>query len=1034
MNKSLRTLCFIIYSICIPFSPLSATAEIDASSIQQTIKILSSFKSRTTGSPGYEKAAEYIEQKLQELGLETHSHYYEVPIRRSLGATLSINGKTHPLRPFIYNSITPESTDGIISAPLYYVGKGNLLELDGKNIKDAIILMDFDSGRNWEILASLGAKALIYLKNNTTTGKFFFTEKHELSPLQFPCFWIKKETADELFGSYADSTSTPITQVKLQSTTLWENYLARNIYALIPGTDPELKQELLILEAFFDNQEFIAGDSPGADAATSIATLLETAKTLSQNPQGRSVILIATSGNSQTLAGMRDAIWSIHERSKELRSYKRQLQKTIKETKINLELLKELQFPLSENKERDTLLVKAINQNLKFKVDQISRHLMQLRLSEQTEETKRLIKEVAHRRLLYRRLGWTEGFHTLSENQITLLRQIIPLAIEKNELKAANANRQLRALKSVNSFRTLTRKYDIAAIISLHLSSKGNGVGGFHQGWLYPLKQTINRTGIYSTIGDVLEKSDTPPNSLARYRNSLRPNRLRTWDSWFLDKPNLGGEVSSLAGYLGLSLATTGDSRALWGTPSDTVEKINWPYLLDQARLIEHLAEKLTWAEKLHSDKLPRDGFATLTARTNLLLQGELFANYPARKTTILAYQGLNRYYSIVDETGYFKIKGFADKKNVLDKLIIEGYRFDEKTGKVVWAIDKRETGKVNYRVKVLRKTMKTDLVMFSCRETTIFDLLEPRSFANMTKLHLYDGRRDAPPQHYWYSRIDTRDSIISSIYTEPGTMLKITLSDTVLTSKMLLTNGSAENHMGRGYSVEKYPSIPNTLFHAANDAWTLLTPRINNLESHGIYDERISDLQNRGINALETSRKSLASLTYSISREAAAESLALAARVYVQIEKTQKDVLFGVLFYIALFVPFAFVMERFLFNFSHIYKRIGGFFLILVLLIAIIYNVHPAFDLAYSPMVVILAFFIIGLSLMVTLIIFFRFEDEMILLQRRATHRSGSVKSEKKTDSYTAHLQYAHYSNLYHNEFYNHQIKQETGSPRLSG
>jgi ABC-type lipoprotein release transport system permease subunit len=38
--------------------------------------------------------------------------------------------------------------------------------------------------------------------------------------------------------------------------------------------------------------------------------------------------------------------------------------------------------------------------------------------------------------------------------------------------------------------------------------------------------------------------------------------------------------------------------------------------------------------------------------------------------------------------------------------------------------------------------------------------------------------------------------------------------------------------------------------------------------------------------------------------------------------------------------------------------------------------------------MVVILAFFIIGLSFMVTLIIFFRFEDEMILLQQRSTHK----------------------------------------------
>ncbi len=342
-------------------------------------------------------------------------------------------------------------------------------------------------------------------------------------------------------------------------------------------------------------------------------------------------------------------------------------------------------------------------------------------------------------------------------------------------------------------------------------------------------------------------------------------------------------------------------------------------------------------------------------------------------------------------------LKGLADKKNVLDKMIIEGYRFNEKTGKVIWAIDKKETGKRNYRLKLLRKSMKTDLVLFNCRETTLFDLLEPRNLSYMTKLHLFDGRRDAPPEHYWYSRIDTRDSIIASIYTEPGTLLKLTLSDTVLTNKMILTNGSDKKPMGSGYLTDNYPSLPNTIFHAAQDEWNLLAPRIENLESHGIYDEKINTLKKRGLSAHATSSKALKELNYSVSRKTAADSLALAARVYVQVEKTQKDVLFGVLFYIALFVPFAFVMERFLFNFASIYKRIVGFSTILVLLITIIYNVHPAFDLAYSPMVVILAFFIIGLSFMVTLIIFFRFEDEMILLQRRATHRKSQDISRWK-------------------------------------
>ena len=134
-------------------------------------------------------------------------------------------------------------------------------------------------------------------------------------------------------------------------------------------------------------------------------------------------------------------------------------------------------------------------------------------------------------------------------------------------------------------------------------------------------------------------------------------------------------------------------------------------------------------------------------------------------------------------------------------------------------------------------------------------------------------------------------------------------------------------------------------------------------------------------------------------------------------------------------FVPFAFCLERLLFSYSNIYKRIIAFASILVLLIAVIYKVHPAFQLAYSPMVVILAFFIMGLSLMVTLIIFFRFEDEMILLQSRAQHVAdrgnqpmeslcgllfpGRQQPEAPPAANRADLRDPDYPDLYHHELY---------------
>ena len=997
---SLRSFSFFIFLFVLVsggWTPAShASQEL---SLQEQITELSRFEERTTGSKGARAAAAFIKEQFVAAGITPKTYTFPIPVRTITGANLQVGEKTIPLDTLRYNAITPEATNGTLSGPLYYVGSGNWSEIKTMHIENAIIVLDADSGQNWQHLASLGVKAVIYLNKFRSPSRYLFEEKEELTPIQLPCFWMEEQEIKQVFKKFNfEKPGLIASTANLTAEVHWQEIVSETIYGLIPGTDPELKNEILILDAFYDSSGFVAKRAPGADEASSIATLLQTAKRLKTNPPAKSVLLVASSGHNEALAGVRDIIWSINSKSKHLRKQKKELKSGIKEAKKQLTTLTQISWPLIPDGERDALISLAIGDYLKLSVDSISRELNTLRLQkDDSPETNELIQELSKSRLLFRRIGWRNSFHDLGDGEGKLFQEAIPASIEILKKRIAELKTHNQCLKSAYAFRNLLRDYEIAAFVSLHLSSHGNGLGAFHQGFLYTLKERVNRTGIFSVIADLLDATANTSSSSTPYVNTLRPSRLRSWSSWFLDHPPLGGEVASLAGMLGISLVSTGDARALWGTPWDTVENIDWDKLENQAILVGDMVTAMAGTAKLQAGRLPRDGFSTVTGRANLLLQGELFAEYPAAKTILLAYQGSQKHYAAVDSSGTFRIKGIADKKHALDKLIIEGYRFNENTGQVLWAIDKKTTGKQNYRIKMRRRDMKTDLVMFSCKETTIFGLLEPRNFNYLTKIQLLDGRRDAPPAHYWYSRIDTRTSTMASIYTEPGTWLKATLSDNVLTRKMILTNGTEDNSMGFGYPVDQYSSINNTVYRAASDIWTVLSPRIKNLESHGIFDNKISQLEERGLIALTQAKNSLLEHDYKAFSSAASEAMALANRVYVQVEKTQKDVLLGVLFYIALFVPFAFCMERFLFNYANIYKRIVAFCGILFLLITIIYNVHPAFQLAYSPTVVILAFFILGLSLMVSLIIFFRFEEEMILLQRRASHKRPAEISHWK-------------------------------------
>ena len=981
----------------------------------------SSAGNRSCGSSGADLSAQFIKSYFKSLGFKAiGSQTFQSPVRAKKKTSIQIKktGEIFDIDPFLSNTISPGTIDkqGLTGA-VVYVGKGEIKDFNNQIIKDSIILMDLDSGGNWINALSLGAQAIIYVYT-AIPDKFLFKDKLELSPVNFPRFIISAPKANKLFPDFSQSDNisqdnSENTQnniiVTIKSDLKWTNADIKNIYCMIPGSDEEMvnkniKDELIIVEGFYDTSGFIPDKSPGADQACSIASLLDLADFLKNNPPKRSILLVATSGHGNSLAGMREMIWSIKAKARDQKKRFSNNKKTIKKSEQILALILQFKEKLKKNLKdssspdnnqmgRDQIntdQLKIIQDNIidiiKTGIDQLSNRLMQLRLEEERNEV--LIKKIAEQRMALKRLENKKDLTGLNTDETLLIIDLIPSAIEKLEKIITSTRLQKNNLQSAMAFKKLIKSKKIMAIISLHLSSHGNGIGAFNQGWLYDIKKTVNVFSPFVKLNNtILEAGKNTAKKLGTdniLKDTLRPSLHRPWQSFFKDTPALGGEVSRLAAFLGFTLATTNDSRQFWNTPHDIKEKMDIANAAKQSRFVSNLIADIASSRDLSVSKLPRNGFATLEGNASFLRYGAVFADAPAPGSMILSFQGPGVFYNMVDESGNFIIKGISTKKLTLHKVILEGYKFDKITGNTIWAVDKNKTTKARYRVKVRKNKMKTDLIMFRCNQTTILNLLEPRTFQYMTKMQILDARMDAKPVRYWYSRIDTRSSLISSIYLQPGTRLKLSLSDSILSKKFILTHAEKDHPEGNGYRIDTTPLIAPTQYLAARDMWSMLNPRIDNLEKKGINNQKIKTLQTEGNKALKDAQDYFQAMTYDKFFSASGNALALAGRVYDHVQSIQKDVLYGVLFYIMLFAPFAFCLERFLFAFINIYKRIAGFLCIMVVLITIIYNVHPAFELAYSPIVIILAFFIIGLSAMVTWIIFNRFENEMKSLQRQ--------------------------------------------------
>ncbi len=368
-------------------------------SLQEQINHFSAFSERTTGSKGCEQAVDLIRSQFQALDIEPQSYRYPIPVRKNDGASLLVGDTKIELDVLRYNAVTPEATNGVLSGPLYYVGSGSWADIKGMDIENAIIFLDADSGQNWQQMASLGVKAIIYVNDSITRSKFLFEEKEELTPIQLPCFWMEKEKLRSFFTNKVfDKPGQIAATAELASIAHWQEVVTENIYGLIPGTDPELTKELLIVEAFYDASGFVVNHAPGADEASSIVTLLQTAATLRQNPPKRSVLLVANSGHNQSLAGMRDLFWSLSSKKKLLKGQKKRLKSSLKETKQNIEVLSNIHWPLAEDHERDVIINRAMADHLKLSVDKVSRELIALRLrhgEKKTPETEDAIKKLS---------------------------------------------------------------------------------------------------------------------------------------------------------------------------------------------------------------------------------------------------------------------------------------------------------------------------------------------------------------------------------------------------------------------------------------------------------------------------------------------------------------------------------------------------------------------------------------------------------------------------------------------------------------
>ena len=275
--------------------------------VRQTVEQFSSQGSRVAGYPGAEVAARTIQQTFGEVGLdEIAVQEYDVSVPVDKGGYLQLdNGDQIALRGLwpnlVRTSTLPESG---LRAPIIDAKSGEYVDLNGKDVEGAIALLDFNTGDRWLNCAYLGAAAILFIQPDSTV--YLEGEKKFLTmPLDVPRFWIDKREGERLRRDLAGGDAL---EAQLYFRMDWERRPAWNIVGTIPGYDTLLKEDVIVLEAYYDAMSVVPALAPGAEQASSIVALLELARYFRQNPPARTVVFLATSAHHLGLRGVDDFI------------------------------------------------------------------------------------------------------------------------------------------------------------------------------------------------------------------------------------------------------------------------------------------------------------------------------------------------------------------------------------------------------------------------------------------------------------------------------------------------------------------------------------------------------------------------------------------------------------------------------------------------------------------------------------------------------------------------------------------------------
>ena len=246
-----------------------------------------------------------------------------------------------------------------------------------------------------------------------------------------------------------------------------------------------------------------------------------------------------------------------------------------------------------------------------------------------------------------------------------------------------------------------------------------------------------------------------------------------------------------------------------------------------------------------------------------------------------------------------------------------------------------------------------------------------------ITDISPIDAQTEAAPRKFSAAGVRTTKDVplaldgTGSLMVRPGDPFKLKFAEN------LAINANEDYPQGRGFESD-IGRLSNLVLTSTQDMWQLTDQRIQLLTDKGVKDDTAIRFNQR---AGELMKEAIADLNKGANDKAlvaAEQARGFGYQSYTRAIGTINDLIKAVVLFLALVIPFCFFTTKLITPFTDINRQLAIFCGVFVLMAVLLRFLHPAFEVAQTPAVVILAFVILGLSVFVSSVLIGRFNSSM--------------------------------------------------------